>query len=290
MPRLQLILGDLLPRGLYIDKIVDVAREELKRECDYRIEAANQQRFRSLVGDDSVLHVPQVIPELSTESVLTTELIAGVPIDQVTHLSQDVRNSIARHLLRLTLHELFVWRFMQTDPNWGNFFYDERSGRLHLLDFGAAREYPKAFVDDYLRLVWAAAEDDRDGIIKHSLSLGLITGHESPEMLEAHIAAGMAVGEPFQSYERFDFHASGITSRVARHGDTFAHHRLTPPPDEIYSLHRKLAGAFFICIRMGAVMSCRDMLEEVYYSHDFSTPAPENSGEDAEDEAAEDAR
>lgn len=55
--------------------------------------------------------------------------------------------------MRLTLQELFVYRFMQTDPNWGNFLYDKRRDMIGLLDFGAARQFPKHFVDDYLRLV-----------------------------------------------------------------------------------------------------------------------------------------
>lgn len=42
---------------------------------------------------------------------------------------------------------------MQTDPNWGNFLYDENARVINLIDFGAARDYPKRFVDDYLRMV-----------------------------------------------------------------------------------------------------------------------------------------
>lgn len=42
---------------------------------------------------------------------------------------------------------------MQTDPNWSNFLYDENSRTMNLIDFGAARDYPKHFVDDYLRMV-----------------------------------------------------------------------------------------------------------------------------------------
>jgi aarF domain-containing kinase len=39
------------------------------------------------------------------------------------------------HLLPLLL--------LQTDPNWGNFLYDQQSGVLNLIDFGAAKEYPR---------------------------------------------------------------------------------------------------------------------------------------------------
>lgn len=41
----------------------------------------------------------------------------------------------------------------QTDPNWSNFLYDDVVKSINLIDFGAARDYPKHFVDDYLRMV-----------------------------------------------------------------------------------------------------------------------------------------
>ena len=46
----------------------------------------------------------------------------------------------------------------QTDPNWGNFLYEEGNeasplGTLHLIDFGAARDFPADFVKDYLEMV-----------------------------------------------------------------------------------------------------------------------------------------
>eukprot|EP00956_Cyclotella_meneghiniana_P008602 scaffold11723_cov25-Cyclotella_meneghiniana.AAC.2 len=35
------------------------------------------------------------------------------------------------------------------------------------------------------------------------------------------------------------------------------------PPEEVYTLHRKLAGAYNLCIKLGSVVSCRDLLDEV---------------------------
>ncbi len=91
-------------------------------------------------------------------------------------MSQDIRNDVGSLLLRLTIRELFDWRFMQTDPNWGNFLYDEHSDQLHLIDFGAAKEYPKPFVDDYLRMVLACADKNRDEVILRSTKLKFLTG------------------------------------------------------------------------------------------------------------------
>lgn len=55
---------------------------------------------------------------------------------------------------RLSSHlSSFALDSMQTDPNWSNFLYDEATNSINLIDFGAARDYPKSFVDDYLRMV-----------------------------------------------------------------------------------------------------------------------------------------
>lgn len=268
-----LSIGNFLPAGLYIDSVMAVAREELAAECDYLREAAAQERFRANVGNDPDFEVAEVVRSHSTARVLTTTWVKGMPIDQVSvserGLPQSVRDGVARKLLKLTLNELFTWRFMQTDPNWGNFLYDPEKDVIGLLDFGASRHFKKAFVDDYLRLVWAAANKDTKTITDVSIRLGFLTGLESKAMLHAHVESGLVVGEPFLTNEPFDFHGSGITQRVSQYGEVFAHERLTPPPTEVYSLHRKLAGAFLICIRMGAKMKCRDLLEDVYSKHQF---------------------
>ena len=52
---------------------------------------------------------------------------------------------------------------------------------LSLIDFGAAKEYPKRFVDDYLRMVRACAEHDRDEIILRSTRMGFLTGAAGPD-------------------------------------------------------------------------------------------------------------
>ncbi|XP_021280027.1 protein ABC transporter 1, mitochondrial isoform X1 [Herrania umbratica] len=276
--KLLLDYTNLIPEGLYLDRAMKVAKEELSRECDYNLEASNQKRFRDLLSSREGFYVPLVVDDISSKRVLTTELVsvwkyyllaAGVPIDKVALLNQGTRNYVGRKLLQLTLMELFVFRFMQTDPNWSNFLYDEATRTINLIDFGAARDYPKRFVDDYLRMVMACANNDREAVIEMSKRLGFLTGRESEVMLEAHVQAGFVVGLPFSKSGGYDFRSTNIAQSISNLGATMLRHRLTPPPDEAYSLHRKLSGAFLACIKLGAVVPCRELLLEVYEHYPF---------------------
>jgi aarF domain-containing kinase len=264
----------LAPKGLFIDRVIQVGRDELKVECDYKREAMTQQRLQDLVHNDPHLskakfHIPKVFTDVSTTSILVTEYCPGGTIDKVAFLDQQERNRIGRNIMRLTIKELFEWRFMQTDPNWGNFLYDVGTGTTHLIDFGSAREFSKSFIDGYLRIVWACAQKDTDMLMDISHRMGFLTGEENDIMLEAHKMSGFVLGEPFATNDTYNFKNSGITGRISEHGSVFMQHRLTPPPEEVYTLHRKLTGAFNLCIKLGANIQCRDLLLEVLEKHEF---------------------
>ena len=88
-------------------------------------------------------------------------------------------------------------------------------------------------------------------------------------MVDAHVDAVMAVGEPFQDYEPFDFQKQDTVKKIHELVPVMLKHRLTPPPEESYSLHRKLSGAFLLCAKLGAQISCRAMFEDVWNSYRF---------------------
>ena len=222
----------LTPKGLFIENVMRVGRDELKVECNYLNEMANQEAFQTLVHSDPVLRankfvVPEVIEDVTTELVITTGYAPGGTIDKVSHLDQEERNRIGRTILYLTMQELFEWRLMQTDPNWGNFLYDVGTGTTTLIDFGATREFPKSFVDGYLRIVWASANRDETTLMKQSRAMGFLTGEENEIMLNAHKLSGFTVGEPFWNDEPFDFQRSQISTRMGEHTSVFLRHRLT---------------------------------------------------------------
>ena len=66
----------------------------------------------------------------------------GAPIESLGALEAAERDSAASALLELAFREVFDWGLVQTDPNFANYRYHRDTGRLQLLDFGAARDYP----------------------------------------------------------------------------------------------------------------------------------------------------
>ncbi|XP_069014544.1 atypical kinase COQ8A, mitochondrial [Embiotoca jacksoni] len=271
-------MSNALPEGLFPEHLIDVMRRELALECDYIREAQCAKKFRELLKDHPFFYVPEVIEELSSNHVLTTELVPGFPLDQAESLTQELKNEICQNILMLCLRELFEFRYMQTDPNWSNFLYDPQTHRVALLDFGATRGFDQSFTDVYIEIIRSAAEGDREGVVKKSIEMKFLTGYESKAMVNAHVDAVMILGEAFASSVTFNFGSQSTTERIHNLIPVMLKHRLTPPPEETYSLHRKMGGSFLICSRLNAKLQCNDMFQTAYQKYwEGRTPASQSA-------------
>ncbi|MEM8580005.1 MAG: AarF/ABC1/UbiB kinase family protein [Pseudomonadota bacterium] len=245
-------ISGLLPRGMEIGPLLEEAKSQLREEADYTREAAEMTRFRAFLEDDPNFVVPLWAEDLSTDTVLAMSYLPGVAIESLEQAAQETRNRVATLLIDLVFRELFEFGFMQTDPNFANYRYDPETGRVLLLDFGAARAVPLAFANAYAALFRAAlAGDDLEPA---ALELGFFD-HDTALHHRTQILAIM--GEAF---------APMVTGAVMDFGDRARARRLSAqamamaedptmthiPPVETLFLQRKFGGIYLLASRLRA--------------------------------------
>lgn len=87
-------------------------------------------------------------------------------------------------------------------------------------------------------------------------------------MEEAHIDAVMILGEVFRCPGEFNFAAQDTTTKITHLMPTMLQHRLCPPPEEVYSLHRKLSGVFLLCSKLKVAIAVRPLFVELCNKYD----------------------
>lgn len=261
---------NIIPRGFYIESVIKVAKRELNWEVDYIREAEWGRRFQYWLKDYPIYRIPDIIDNLSAKSVLTTAFFDGITLDKAVDQDQETRDEIGRAILQLCLLELFKFKAMQTDPNWSNFLYNPSTKTIGLIDFGASRYFNSIFIDHYIKIIRASADNDPERIRDLSVQSGFLTGYETREMTDAHVSAVMILGEAFRTDERFDFGAQSTTQNIHKLIPVMLKHRLTPPPEDSYSLHRKMSGAFLLCTKLRSRVYCKPLFESVWKEYNSS--------------------
>jgi len=246
----------LVPAALNPSAMLARVREQLHLETDYAAEARHATEYRRRLGSDPVLMVPAVHEEHCTAHIIATDFAPGVPVDQLTRpgVPQAQRDHVAATLSRLSVHELFRMRLVQTDPNFGNYLFDAASGRVALIDFGATEAVSDARVEQLRELARALRDADLERLKSAALAAGFIGAEDPPAQTRGVIAMMLAAGEPLQQRGPYDFGASDLFARGFAQGrDQFfgAGYARPPPPDLIF-LQRKFIGSFMLCTRLRA--------------------------------------
>lgn len=255
-------MSGLLPKGLDLAPYLAEARAQLHEETDYAREGGQMTRFAGLLADAPQFVVPQLDAEWSTPQILAMTYVQGVPIEAAMQYPQDVRDRITAQLIALTLQELFQFGFMQTDPNFANYRYQSETGRIVLLDFGAARDISPLIVDQYRRLMRAGLQDDVAGMMQIAQDIGFIGAETKPAHREQVIAMIRQVFDYLREGPQIDFTKSALSQRLQAEGIALAEDGFVPPPVpiDVLLLQRKFGGVFLLASRLGARVDVLSML------------------------------
>ncbi|HEX8483830.1 AarF/ABC1/UbiB kinase family protein [Sphingomonas sp.] len=167
-------VSGLLPAGLDFAPLLAEAKAQLNEEADYVREGAQLERFGGLLAGSAKFVVPGLDREFTTDRVLAMDFVDGVAIETLDGADQSVRDGVMASLIELVLRELFDFDWMQTDPNFANYRYQHDSGRIVLLDFGAARAVAPETVAAYRNLLRAGLAGSRDAVREAAIAAGFV--------------------------------------------------------------------------------------------------------------------
>lgn len=255
-------LSGLLPAGIDIQPLLEIAKQQLRDEADYLKESGYLQRYAKLLAGDDRFLLPRVDEQLTTPEILAMTYVPGVPIESLTQESQKERDRIMTLLLELFFRELFEFRLVQTDPNFANYGYDTATKQLILLDFGATQAFEEDFAAGYRELLAAALAEDRQQIQEAAEALGYALG-ESETYRELVYELFKMATEPLRYNGAYDFGGSDLAARLNEAGMAMhdqRDHWQAPPPQAMF-LHRKLGGLFMLATRLKARVKIRPLLE-----------------------------
>lgn len=200
-------------------KLVDEFSRSLRRECDFRREAASMHRFCENFQGFEGVRVPQSYPALSSRKILVQERVNGFRIDDLGSLESHGinRKKLARKLTRVVLKSVFEDRFFHADPHPGNILVDNE-GTLVLIDFGTMGRFDQPRLNEILQLLLAIIRRDAARLVRllqESQMASLLIDERSlkaqlSEILDQHVGRSLGalnlsemLGDIFSIVKRF---------------------------------------------------------------------------------------
>jgi predicted unusual protein kinase regulating ubiquinone biosynthesis (AarF/ABC1/UbiB family) len=234
------IARDVMRQDVDRDEVAAELEARLHEELDYLNEAANLERFRSLLADDDEVMIPRLYREFTTRRVITMEYLEGYPIQDIMApgVDRELQDWVGIKLYRLLWRQVLDFGMLHTDPHPGNYLVTHHP-RLGILDFGSVRVFEPEIRRGYRRLAHALLAHDDDEIGGAMLDLGFMAPGDDPRPLVEMIHI---VCEPLVRDVPFDPNGFDIMERAGRVAQLALAHRIFRTPAHHVFLMRALLG------------------------------------------------
>ncbi|HEX2123848.1 MAG TPA: AarF/UbiB family protein [Thermoanaerobaculia bacterium] len=140
---------------------IEQAKLVMFSELNYLQEARNTETLRQNLASFPQIYIPEVVHDLTSPRVLTTELVKGKKVSKLTPLAMIEANyaELAAVLTQAYLKQVCVDGFWHSDPHPGNVFVREHpeeeggAAQIVLLDFGMVARIGHEFQDEVIKLL-----------------------------------------------------------------------------------------------------------------------------------------
>ncbi len=151
--------------------------DRLREELDYGMEARHMALYGLIFKGRPDVHVPEMIPELSTKRLLSMTWLEGRRLLDYKASPLEDRNRLADAMYRAWWYPVSHYGVIHGDPHLGNYTVFEEPGSavngqvgrpigVNLLDFGCVRKFPVAFVQGVVELYRGLQANDRAQLVQ----------------------------------------------------------------------------------------------------------------------------
>jgi len=151
-------------RKMNLTGAIEQARITLMNELNYQQEARNTEILRRNLAEFPQIYIPEVINDMTTSRVLTSEHVRGRKVSKLTPLQiidHDYAD-LASALTRAYLKQICVDGIWHSDPHPGNVFVrdlEDNQAEVVLLDFGMVSRISREFQDEIIKMLLAISSN-----------------------------------------------------------------------------------------------------------------------------------
>jgi predicted unusual protein kinase regulating ubiquinone biosynthesis (AarF/ABC1/UbiB family) len=260
----------LILRGSHLAPVVEELRDRFLEECDYRLEARQQERFRQLWAGRAGVAVPRVFGELSTGRILVSELMEGESLARFARrASQAERNRAGERLFDFAFESLFRHGLYNADPHPGNYLFGR--DQVVFLDFGCVKRLSADSVLQSRRAARAILERDLATLREVASETGMVRDARRFDYGAQHRLT-LALYEPYLQHGPWRF-TRGFVERTWRMMWLENRNRFqTNLPRDWVFLPRLQWGLFSVLAELGAESDWRARLMDLIYEPGAARP------------------
>ena len=247
-----------------VDGLIAELRERIREELDYEREARNQQRFAGYFSGHPTIGVPGIVDGLSSERVITSELVTGARFAEFMTWPQEEKDLAAETIYRYTFRSLYEMHSFNGDPHPGNYLFHP-GGRVTFLDYGLVKDFTVEELAPLVAMVrHLCVDDDPEGFRRAMVSAGFLVP-------DAPIPTDQVVEHMGVFYDTVRTHgrqtmsgdyASSLARRYFDFGNPLAAYANIPRSYVV--LQRINLGVFAILGDMAATGDWRALAEEIW--------------------------
>src|SRR5436853_111476 len=166
-------------RNFDVRPLADEIAERFGEELDYRTELANQMEFADHYRGHPFVRVPEVFPALSSDRVLTMEMVHGRRWNEIGDVDQALRDRWGEAINRFFFGSIARFGMFNADPHPGNYLFHD-DGTVTFLDFGCVKRLSPEAQRGFWDLPCAIVANDTDRMMRFNIELGFARADDPP--------------------------------------------------------------------------------------------------------------